>query len=383
MNILALNAGSSTLKFKLFDMPPARTDDQVETVLAEGVEEHSGGDIVSAAQQAITKCDRWGISAVGHRVVHGGTRFSAPIRMTTALVRSLREIADLDPLHNATETAMIDAALKLLPDAPSVAVFDTAFHQTLPETAWRYALPWHLADQLSLRRYGFHGISHQFVSERLLKCIGRSTQGTKVITCHLGNGASVCAVRDGKSVDTSMGMTPLEGLVMGTRCGDIDAGLLLYLRRATKMTTESLDELLNKKSGLLGLSGLSSDVRDLEKSAAAGDERSETALEIFAYRVCKYIGAYAAALEGVDAVAFAGGVGEHSADMRRRICRRLGFLGIVLDDARNIGAGSTEPAQISAENACGQVWVVPTNEELQIARETQTLLAESTPIERL
>ncbi len=243
----------------------------------------------------------------------------------------------------------------------------------MPEIAWRYTLPRDLSDRLNLRRYGFHGLSYQYVSIKLLECLQRNAEGSKLIVCHLGSGASVCALRDGKSVDTSMGLTPLEGLAMGTRSGDVDPGLLLYLLRTQNMTAEQVDDLLNHRSGLLGLSGLSGDVRELETAARSGDKQAETALEIFVYRVCKYIGAYAAVLEGVDAVAFTGGIGQHSPTMRSRICRRLGFLGVYLDEARNSGTGNA-PARISVDTSRVSVWMVPTNEELQIARETRTVI---------
>jgi len=253
-----------------------------------------------------------------------------------------------------------------------VAVFDTAFHRTLPEEAWRYALPSDLADRLGLRRYGFHGISHRFVSGRLLDCLGRAPAGTRLITCHLGSGASVCALLGGASVDTSMGLTPLEGLVMGSRSGDLDPGLLLYLLRTQGMTAQQLDDLLNQDSGLKGLAG-KSDVRDLEQAAGAGDARAGMALEIFAYRVRKYLGAYAAALGGLDAVAFTGGIGERGAGMRARICRGLDFLGVTLDDERNWAATGGAPALISADGGPTPVWVIPTDEERQIAREVAVL----------
>ena len=370
MNILALNSGSSSLKFKLFQISST-----LETVLAEGtVEQLNSEGLLSAAKKAIDSCRQFGIEAVGHRVVHGGARFTKPIRVTPEVIKDLHGLEPLDPLHNPVEVALIEAATRLLPDAPVVAVFDTAFHRTLPEVAWRYALPRELSDRLGLRRYGFHGLSHQYVSGKLLACLERDPEGSKVIVCHLGNGASVCALRDGKSVDTSMGLTPLEGLVMGTRSGDIDPGLLLYLLRTQEMTPESLDDLLNHRSGLLGLSGRSSDVRELESAAQGGDAAAELALEIFAYRVCKYIGAYAAILEGVDAVAFTGGIGQHSPTMRSRICRRLGFLGLSLDNGRNFGAGN-EPTKISVDSGSVSVWMIPTDEELQIARETRKVLA--------
>lgn len=371
MNILALNAGSSSLKFRLFQLTP-----DAETVLSEGtVERLDAASLPPAAQKAIAQCRTFGIDAVGHRVVHGGARFTQSTQITPEVIDGLRALRALDPLHNPTEVALMEAAQHALPGAPNVAVFDTAFHRTLPEVAWRCALPTELADRLGLRRYGFHGISHQYVSERLLECLKRTAPGTRLVTCHLGSGASVCAVWDGLSVDTSMGMTPLQGLVMGTRSGDIDPGLLLYLMESEQMPAGALGDLLNHKSGLLGLSGRSSDVRELEQAAQAGDARALLALEIFAYQACKYVGAYAAALEGLDAIAFTGGIGEHSSGMRRRICRRLAFLGLRLDDARNDDAGHGLPVRISADDAFLPAWVIPTDEERQIARETHAVLA--------
>ena len=375
MNILTLNAGSATLKYKLFALPSDNAFNQTETVLAEGAADQAAGGMIAAAEKVIAECQAHGIDAVGHRVVHGGAAFTQPTRVTPEVLKILHGLGDLDPLHNPTEIAMIETGLRLLPQTPAVAVFDTAFHQTLPELAWRYALPRELSDRFGLRRYGFHGISYQYVSERLLQCLGRGREGTRLIICHLGSGASVCALRDGKSVDTSMGLTPLEGLVMGTRSGDIDPGLLLYLQRSAKMSAETVDDLLNHQSGLLGVAG-QSDVRELEKAATGGDAHAELALELFAYRVCKYIGAYTAALEGLDAVAFCGGIGEHSASMRSRICRRLAFLGLKLDSTRNAAVGK-EAAKVSAEAAAVSVWVIPTDEERQIARETGKALGET------
>jgi len=373
MNILALNAGSSSLKFRLFRVAPGGED-----VLTEGeVERLDVGAFPGAAAQAVAQCQPLGIDAVGHRVVQGGARFSAPTRITPDALDALRGLADLDPLHNPVEVALIEAAQRLLPDAPAVAVFDTAFHRTLPETAWRYALPTELADRLGLRRYGFHGISHRYVSERLVEHLGRGAAGTRLITCHLGSGASVCALKGGRSVDTSMGLTPLEGLVMGSRSGDVDPGLLLYLLRSQGMTPDALDDLLNHQSGLKGLSGRGPDVRDLEEAAQGGDARAGLALEIFAYRVRKYLGAYAAALGGLDAVAFTGGIGARSADMRGRICLGLEFLGLRLDGDANQAARGEQPARISAEGGAASVWVIPTDEERQIAREVAALLDSS------
>lgn len=369
MNILALNAGSSSLKFRLF-----RVDDGKETVLTEGEAERVGGEaLAAAAEKAVDQCRSFGIDAVGHRLVHGGSKFTSATRVSPEMLTELKTLRGLDPLHNPGEIGLIEATQKLLPEVPEVACFDTAFHRTLPEVAYTYALPRELSARLILRRYGFHGLSHQYVSGRLLECLKRDAEGTRLVTCHLGSGASMCALRDGKSVDTSMGMTPLEGLVMGTRSGDVDPGLLLYLLREEKMTPEQLDDLLNKQSGLLGVSGIGSDVRDLE-TAAAGDAHAELALSLFAYRVRKYLGAYAAALGGLDAVAFTGGIGERSSSMRGRICAGLEFLGVTLDAEANQSASSKEAAQISADGSAVSVWVIPTDEERQMAREVAGVL---------
>ena len=395
MNILVLNAGSSTLKFRLLALRGA--GDEAPRVMVDGMVDKWGtpqaGLKVSvageggptrqpvaaesptqAAEHAIRVCQPHGIDGLGHRVVHGGPRFVDPARITAEVVRAIREVSSLAPLHNANALQGIEAGLKLLPDVPAGAVFDTAFHATLPDVAARYAIPYELAERHALRRYGFHGISHRYVAHRLLQCLGRDAGGTRLITCHLGNGASVCAVRDGRSVDTSMGLTPTEGLVMGTRCGDIDAGLVLHLIAALKMPPAEVDRLLNHQSGLLGLSGRSGDLREVQKAAAAGDRRAEAALESFAYRVRKYVGAYAACLGGMDAIGFAGGIGERSADMRARICRGLKFLSVEIDSDANGRAAGDAPARVSAPSAAVQVWVVPTDEERQIARELYDLL---------
>lgn len=370
MNILALNAGSSSLKFRLFEV-----NGNAETVLTEGTAERvDGAELAAAAGKAIAQCKPFGIDAVGHRLVHGGDKFTQATRVTPEMLDTLRSLRGLDPLHNPGEVGLIEASQRLLPDVPNVACFDTAFHRTLPEVAYTYALPHELSHRLTLRRYGFHGLSHQYVSGRLLECLGRDAAGTKLLTCHLGSGASVCALLDGKSVDTSMGLTPLEGLVMGTRSGDVDPGLLLYLEREHSMTAEQLDDLLNKQSGLLGISGLSSDLRDLEKAAAAGNGAAELALSVFAYRVRKYIGAYAAVLGGVDAVAFTGGIGERSPDMRGRICAGLEFLGLSLDAEANGSADGKSAIKISGAGNSVSAWVIPTDEERQIVREVAEIL---------
>ena len=351
VNILVLNPGSSTLKFAVY---------RGDVRLADGTIEHVSSD---ATAEAIRKADGASIEAVGIRVVHGGSKLVKPARVDGAVVEEIRSLAEIAPLHNPIAVQVIEDVRRLLGDVPIVAVFDTAFHQTLPAVASTYAVP---AD-LGVRRYGFHGVSYSYVSKRLHD-LGA---GSRLIICHLGNGASVCAVHDGISVDTSMGLTPMEGLVMGTRAGDLDPGVILYLLRGGR-TEEQLDELLNRRSGLLGVSGRSGDVRELEKAVREGDPRAELALEIFAYRAAKYIGAYAAVLGGVDAICFTAGIGEHSAPMRRRICERLGFLGVEIDEALNDAAPKDERRISSGPTA---VWVVPTNEELEIARLTRNELA--------
>ncbi len=386
-----LNPGSSTLKFGLYRMPEG-------TVWAEGVVDHLGtpagelrltfpdgehppvqkalGELtpaqsVTAALQSLPA--RTPIDAIGCRVVHGGEQFASATRVTPEVIAAIRSLGALAPLHNPVAAEVLEACQKELPETPIVAVFDTAFHATLPPVARTYALPQDLAEREGLRRYGFHGIAHHAVSEAAREqhhSLGRPA--ARCINCHLGNGASVCAMRDGKSVDTSMGMTPLEGLVMGTRSGDVDPGLLLYLLQQEHYTPEMLDDLLNRKSGLLGLSGLSSDVRELTRASEAGDTRAELALEIFAYRVAKTIGAYTVVLEGLDILAFSGGIGEHSALMRARICRPLHFLGVELDAARNTApeaVAGKDLALLSGDESTAAVWAVPANENRQIARE--------------
>jgi acetate kinase len=375
MHILSLNVGSSSLKYTLFDMPS-------ENLWASGNLKNCNtlGNLAQAVKEVIEQCQSDGIDAIAHRVVHGGRHFSLPTQINKQVIETLHGLRVIDPLHNPTEISMIELGLKLLPNTPAIAVFDTAFHQTLPEVASRYALPWEMSERLGIRRYGFHGISHRYVSEVLLQCLGREetnkARKTKLILCHLGSGASVCAVLGGKSVDTSMGFTPLEGLIMGTRCGDIDPGVLLYLLRTQGMTVAQLDDLLNQESGLKGLAGHEGDLEQLEHTGgvAMGDTRAQVALEMFAYRVQKYIGAYAAAMGGVDAIAFTGGIGQHSPLMRARICANLGFLGVHLNKPRNDAATMPMPARISRTGGRVPVWVIPTDEERQMAREAYILL---------
>jgi acetate kinase len=369
MNVLALNAGSGTLRYKLF----ARSaGSEAEALVKEGVFDRvQGRATVEAAERAIAECLPLGIDAVGCRVVHGGNQFREPTRVTAEVLTAIRDVSRLAPLHNPTDLAVIEAVGQKTPGVPVVAVFDTAFHRTIPEVAWRYAIPAEVGTEL--RRYGFHGIAHQYITGELFRLLGRGPAGTRVISCHLGGGASVCAVRDGQSVDTSMGLTPLEGLVMGTRCGDLDPGVVLELIRGGR-TADEVQELLYRRSGLLGLSGTSGDLRDLEPAAAAGDRRAALALNVHAYRVRKYLGAYAAALGGLDAIALSGALAENWASLRARVLSGLEFLGVRIDDARNRAAGPDTSARISADGAPVPVWLIPADEERQIARQVLDLL---------
>jgi acetate kinase len=312
------------------------------------------------------------IGAVGHRVVHGGEKFASSTVITDEVLKAIEECNDLAPLHNPANLIGIEACRKLMPGTPMVAVFDTAFHQTMPEKAYMYGLPSEYYDKYKVRRYGFHGTSHSFVSKRTAEILGASYDNLKTIVCHLGNGASICAVENGKSVDTSMGLTPLEGLVMGTRSGDIDPAILEFLAKKEDMDITALMNMLNKKSGVQGMSGLTSDFRDLWAGANAGNKRAQTALEVFCYRVAKYVGSYVAAMNGVDAIAFTAGIGENDGGVRELVCKNLGYLGIEIDTDANKKRG--EEVTISTPDSKVKVLVVPTNEELAIARETVALV---------
>jgi acetate kinase len=397
-HVAALNPGSSTLKVDLYrlDGGAALThragglvdrlgtpDAELRLTAADSAETRQPWAGVSAPDAARRALDELAallgpgeaLAAIGCRVVHGGARFTAPTRVTTDVIDGVRALAPLAPLHNALDADVLAACLARPGDTPVVAVFDTAFHHTLPEVAWRYALPRELADAHGLRRYGFHGIAHRHVAERLREQLGPG-KSARCVTCHLGNGASLAAIRDGRSVDTTMGLTPMEGLVMGTRSGDVDPGLVLHLQRALRHSPEEVEDILNKRSGLLGLSGRSADVRDLERAAAGGDARAELALEVFAYRAAKAVAGCAVALDGLDAIAFSGGIGEHSAGVRARIVGRLGVLNVKLDEARNAAAtAGREPTGISDASSAVQVWAIPADENLEIARETCALLA--------
>lgn len=369
MRVLVLNSGSSSLKFQVLD-----TSNGV--VLHKGVVERVTSSEDALAQVlAETKADA--PDAVGHRVVHGGEKFIDAVKIDDAVEQQIEACIPLAPLHNPANLAGIRAARAALPGVPQVAVFDTAFHARLPRRAKSYAIDPELAEKHGLRRYGFHGTSHAWVAQLAAQRLGRPLSELRLVTLHLGNGASACAVEFGHSTETSMGLTPLEGLVMGTRAGDLDPGVLLTLLRSGEFTAASLDELLNKKSGLAGLSGAGNDLRDIEQRASEGDDRCRLAVAVFAHRVRKYVGAYAAVMGGLDAVVLTGGIGENAVAMRRRMLQRLDFLGLVLDEDLNADAKVTREspvARISAEQSRVSALVVKTDEELSIAKQTAALV---------
>ena len=397
MNILVINCGSSSLKFQLINA-------ESEEVLAKGLCERIGIDgrltyqpaggekeISEKAMPTHTEAiqfvidaltnEKTGvvkslseIGAVGHRIVHGGEKFASSVVITEEVKKAVEECNDLAPLHNPANLIGVEACEKLMPGTPMVAVFDTAFHQTMPEKAYMYGLPYEYYEKYKVRRYGFHGTSHSYVSKKAAEVMGKAYDEVKTIVCHLGNGASVSAVLNGKSVDTSMGLTPLEGLVMGTRSGDIDPAIMEFIAQKENLDIEGIMNVLNKKSGVFGLSGeISSDFRDLTGAMAEGDKKAKIALEVFAYRVAKYIGAYAAAMNGVDDIVFTAGIGENVSYVRERVCSYLGYLGVELDpDANEKFRG--EQGEITKPGCKVRVFVIPTNEELAIARETLALV---------
>ncbi|MCR4740256.1 MAG: acetate kinase [Lachnospiraceae bacterium] len=396
MKVLVINCGSSSLKYQLIDS-------ESEEVLAKGLCERIGisGSMIShqsTGKDKITKeidmpdhvvavqlvldsltdkeygvlQDLKEIDAVGHRIVHGGERFSEATLIDDDVIKAIEECNDLAPLHNPANLTGIRSIRQIMPEVPMAAVFDTAFHQTMPKKAYLYGIPYEYYEKYKVRRYGFHGTSHSYVSKRTAEILGKDYKDLKIIVCHLGNGASISAVKNGKCVDTSMGLTPLEGLIMGTRSGDLDPAILNFLCQKEDMTIGEMLNVLNKKSGVLGLSGISSDFRDLGSEASKGNERAITTLEAYYYRVAKYIGAYTAALNGVDAIAFTAGVGENNADGRKAVCEYLGYLGIEIDPDKNSIRG--EETVISTPSSGVKVLVVPTNEELAIARETAALV---------
>ena len=395
MNILVINCGSSSLKYQLINS-------ETEGVLAKGLCERIGIDgmltyqpeggekekseiampthteAINAVLAALTN-EKSGVikslsevGAVGHRVVHGGEKFTSSCLINDESMKAIEECNDLAPLHNPANLIGIRACQELMPGVPMVAVFDTAFHQTMPDVAYTYGIPYEYYEKYKVRRYGFHGTSHSYVSKRTAEIVGKPYDQMKIIVCHLGNGASISAVNCGKSVDTSMGLTPLEGLVMGTRSGDLDPAIIDFVGKKEGLSLDEMNEVLNKKSGMLGISGVSSDGRDLEAAAKTGNKRAQLALDVFDYRVIKYIGAYAAAMNGVDAIAFTAGIGENNIKMRKDVCSSLTYLGVKLDEEKNNVRG--EERIISADDSKVQVLLVPTNEELAIARETLALV---------
>jgi len=395
MKVLVINCGSSSLKYQLINM-------ETEESLAQGLVERIGiegsiltqkvpgrdkyiieqpmadhkdaiklvlGALVDGNHGVISSMDE--ISAVGHRVVHGGEKYSESVVIDDAVMESLEECVKLAPLHNPANIIGINACKSLMSKTPMVAVFDTAFHQTMPKTAYMYPLPYELYTKYGIRKYGFHGTSHKYVSAECAKLMSKDIKDVKIITCHLGNGASLAAIKDGHCVDTSMGFTPLEGIAMGTRCGNIDPAIVTFLMNEGKMTAKEVDNLMNKQSGVLGLSGVSSDFRDIEDAAKEGNERAILALNVYNYRVREMIGAYAAAMGGVDAVVFTAGLGENAIETRAEICKGLEFLGVEIDDAKNNVRGKS--TEVSKDGAKVKVFVIPTNEELVIARDTKEL----------
>ena len=396
MNILVINCGSSSLKYQLIDS-------ESEKVLAKGLCERIGIDgrltyspaggekevtdapmpthteAIQLVLDALTN-EKTGViksldevGAVGHRLVHGGEKFACSVVITDEVIAAMEECNDLAPLHNPANLIGVDACQKCMPGVPMVGVFDTAFHQTMPKEAYMYALPYEYYEKYKVRRYGFHGTSHSFVSKRTAEFLGKDIKDMKIIVCHLGNGSSISAVKNGESIDTSMGLTPLEGVPMGTRSGDIDPAILEFLAKKENMDIFQLTAMLNKKSGVFGVSdNVSSDFRDLENAANEGNDKAQLARDVFAYNVAKYVGAYAAAMNGVDAIAFTAGVGENDKNVRKAIVERLGFLGIELDEEANSKRG--EDNIISTADSKVTVCVIPTNEELAIARETLALV---------
>jgi acetate kinase len=395
MNVLVINCGSSSLKYQLLDM----TNEEIlakglaERIGIEGsilIHEAPGKEKVKFEQPMKSHKDALNIlmaalvdpnhgvikslseiSAVGHRTVHGGETFSASVIIDDAVIASLEECSELAPLHNPANLIGIHACQELLPGVPMVGVFDTAFHQTLPAEAYMYPLPYKIYEDYKVRKYGFHGTSHKFVSLAAAELMDEKIENLKLISCHLGNGASVCAIRHGKAIDTSMGLTPLAGLEMGTRCGDIDPAIIPFLV-GKGYTVAELDKMMNKESGILGVSGVSSDFRDVEGAANEGNKRAQLALDIFHYRVRTTIGAYVAAMDGVDGIIFTAGLGENSTTSRQAICNHLKYLGITLDQEANSKRG--EAMIISTPESLTKVMVIPTNEELMIARDTLSLV---------
>ena len=395
MKILVINAGSSSLKYQLIDM-------DTNNVMAKGLCERIGiegsllthqangekypisiemkdhSDAINAVIAALISkehgviADMSEISAVGHRVVHGGEEFSGSVIITEAVKNALEACIELAPLHNPPNLTGIAACEKAMPGVPQVAVFDTAFHQSMPAKSYLYPIPYEYYEKYKVRRYGFHGTSHKYVTQRAAAMLGKKAEDLKIITCHLGNGSSITAVQNGKSIDTTMGFTPLAGTLMGTRCGDIDHAIVTYIINKEGKTAEEVDALMNKKSGIFGVSGVSSDFRDVAAAAAEGNKRAEVGLQMFYYEIKKFIGAYAAAMNGVDAIVFTAGIGENDKTLRKEVAAGLSYLGIAIDDEKNAIRG--EEIDISAEGSKVKTLVIPTNEELMIALDTKDIV---------
>ena len=396
MKILVLNCGSSSVKYKLIDseskkvmaeggvekvgLPDSflkfkRPDGSKETIVT-SMPDHKKAvenilNILTDPKEGVIKSFSE-IDAVGHRVVHGMEKFNKSVLITPEVIEKIKECYTVAPLHNPANMTGIEAVTELLPDAPQVAVFDTAFHQTMDPKAFMYALPYEAYAKYGVRRYGFHGTSHRYVSKRACEFLGIPAEGTRMITCHIGNGASITAIRDGKSVDTSMGLTPTEGLMMSTRCGDVDPGALAYLMKEMNLDHEGLLKLINKQSGVLGVTELSSDMRDIEDAIAAGNDRARLAMDMYELRIIKYIGAYTAELGGVDVIVFTGGVGENQLGTREVVCRQLAFLGVDFDPEANKVRG--KEVELTRPGSKVRVVVIPTDEELMIAQDTAAIV---------
>ena len=397
MNILVLNCGSSSVKYKLINVDDKKTlaeggvekigipgsflkfrlPDGSKKVIEEVIPDHRKAimDILNILTDPTYGCisSFKEIDAVGHRVVHGGEKFNKSVLINDEVIEKIKECYDVAPLHNPVNMAGIDAITELMPGVPQVAVFDTAFHQTMPAEAYMYALPYEIYTKYSVRRFGFHGTSHRYVARRVCDFLGVPYENQRIITCHIGNGGSITAVKDGKSIDTSMGLTPVEGLMMGTRVGDVDPGALTFIMDKEHLDTKQLSNLINKKSGVLGISGISSDMRDIDAAIAEGNERAKLALDMYIYRIIKYIGAYTAVLNGVDIIVFTGGVGENQQPLRKAVCEHLSYLGVKIDDAVNASSRGEEKV-ISVADSKVKVVVIPTDEELMIARDTEAIV---------
>lgn len=393
-NILAINAGSSSLKFQFIKMPEEEIitkgnieriglNDSIVTVVVDGMK-HTQTTVIENHEAAVQILfdtltnmgiikDLEDIHGIGHRIVHGGEMFSHSVLIDDKVLADIEKLTDLAPLHNPANITGVKAFKRLLPNVPAVAVFDTAFHQTMPESSFLYSLPYHYYKDYGIRKYGFHGTSHKYVSGRAAELLERPLEHLRLISCHLGNGASIAAIEGGKSIDTSMGFTPLAGVTMGTRSGDIDPALIPFIMEKTNKTADEVLEVLNKKSGMLGVSGLSSDLRDIETEAAKGNERAELALEVFASRIHKYIGSYAARMKGLDGIIFTAGIGENSSAIRARVLKGLEFMGIYWDPNLNQKCG--EELFIHYPHSPVKVMVIPTNEEVMIARDVMKLIS--------